>query len=41
VRKLLPHIEVSVIPGAGHSIRREQFARYMEVVQRFLSENAR
>jgi N-formylmaleamate deformylase len=33
----VPHLKVVMIPDAGHSIRREQFAHYMDVVQTFLS----
>ena len=40
LRKLLSHLEVADIPGAGHSIRREQFVSYMDVIQRFLSAEA-
>ncbi len=36
---LVPQAKVVHIPGAGHSIRREQFARYMEVVKAFLAEH--
>jgi N-formylmaleamate deformylase len=39
LRRLLPHLEVANIPGAGHNIRREQFSNYMDVIQRFLSAN--
>jgi pimeloyl-ACP methyl ester carboxylesterase len=35
---LLPQVRVAHIPGAGHNIRREQFARYLEVVRAFLAE---
>ena len=34
----LPQLHVAHIAEAGHNIRREQFARYMEVVQRFLHD---
>jgi len=33
----VPQLETAHIPGAGHNIRREQFARYMEVVRAFLA----
>ena len=33
---LVPQLKREHIPGAGHNIRREQFARYMEVVNTFL-----
>ena len=39
LRKLLSHLEVANIPGAGHNIRREQFVNYMDVIKRFLSAN--
>lgn len=38
LQALLPQTRVAHIAGAGHSIRREQFARYMEVVKAFLAE---
>jgi hypothetical protein len=38
LQALVPQTRVVNIPGAGHSIRREQFAAYMEVVTGFLSE---
>ncbi len=36
LREMLPQTQVVNIPGAGHSIRREQFERYMEVIKEFL-----
>jgi len=36
LRKLVPHLERLHIPEAGHNIRREQFSRYMEVLNAFL-----
>jgi pimeloyl-ACP methyl ester carboxylesterase len=39
LQALVPHIQVVQIPGAGHNIRREQFARYLEVVRAFLAEH--
>lgn len=36
-QRILPQAQVEHIGDAGHSIRREQFARYMDVVQAFLS----
>lgn len=36
----LPQVQVAHIAEAGHSIRRDQFAGYLEVVQRFLAEQA-
>jgi N-formylmaleamate deformylase len=37
LKALRPRLQVEHITGAGHSIRREQFARYMEVVRAFLA----
>jgi len=37
-RDLVPQAKVVHIAGAGHSIRREQFTRYMDVVTAFLTE---
>lgn len=34
----LPHLKGAQISEAGHNIRRDQFVRYLEVVQSFLSE---
>jgi N-formylmaleamate deformylase len=39
LKALVPHLEIAHIPEAGHNIRRDQFARYMAVVCRFLSEH--
>ncbi|MFT3894285.1 MAG: alpha/beta hydrolase [Anaerolineales bacterium] len=36
--KILPQIKVAHVANAGHNIRREQFARYMDVVQEFLAD---
>jgi N-formylmaleamate deformylase len=38
LQALIPHLRVAHIPGAGHSIRREQFARYLDTVYAFLGE---
>jgi N-formylmaleamate deformylase len=38
LQALAPQTRVVHIAGAGHSIRREQFARYMEVVESFLAD---
>lgn len=35
---LIPQLRVAHVPGAGHSIRREQFERYMDIVRAFLAE---
>lgn len=38
LQALVPQVKVVHIPGAGHNIRREQPARYIEVVKAFLAE---
>ncbi len=38
LQALAPQTRVAHIAGAGHSIRREQFGRYIEVVRAFLAE---
>jgi N-formylmaleamate deformylase len=38
MKTLVPQLSVAHIPEAGHSIRREQFARYIDVVRTFLIE---
>ena len=38
MQALVPQLRVAHIPGAGHNIRREQFARYMDIVRTFLLE---
>jgi pimeloyl-ACP methyl ester carboxylesterase len=38
LQALVPQTRIAHIAGAGHSIRREQFARYMDVVTAFLAE---
>jgi pimeloyl-ACP methyl ester carboxylesterase len=40
LRALVPQLDVVRIPEAGHSIRRDQFERYMAVVRRFLAAHA-
>ena len=40
LRALVPQMKVAHIAGAGHSIRRDQFARYTEIVRRFLAETS-
>ncbi len=37
---LVPRLRVAHIPEAGHSIRRDQFDRYLKVVRAFLHETA-
>jgi N-formylmaleamate deformylase len=36
LRELLPQLEVANIPAAGHNIRREHFATYIDVIRHFL-----
>lgn len=36
IKTLIPHMQVTHINGAGHNIRREQFARYFESIQTFM-----
>jgi pimeloyl-ACP methyl ester carboxylesterase len=38
LRALVPQLQVAQIAAAGHSIRRDQFDRYVEVVRAFLRE---
>ena len=38
IKEMLPQLEVVHVAAAGHNIRREQFARYMDVVQKFLAD---
>jgi N-formylmaleamate deformylase len=38
LKSLLPHLQIAHVPGAGHNIRRDQFARYMDVIRAFLAE---
>lgn len=39
LKELVPQLEVVNILDAGHSIRRDQFARYLEVIRSFLARN--
>lgn len=39
-QQLLPQAQIAHIPGAGHSVRREQFEPYMTVIQAFLAAHA-
>jgi pimeloyl-ACP methyl ester carboxylesterase len=41
LQELVPHLQIAHIAGAGHSIRRDQFTRYMDVVRGFLAEQGR
>ena len=38
LQALVPRLRIAHIPEAGHSIRRDRFERYMEVVRGFLAE---
>lgn len=38
LKALVPHLEIAHIPEAGHNIRRDQFARFIDVIRAFLSE---
>jgi pimeloyl-ACP methyl ester carboxylesterase len=40
LQAMVPNLETVRIAGAGHSVHRDQFDRYMEAVQRFLSKVA-
>jgi pimeloyl-ACP methyl ester carboxylesterase len=37
MQRQMPQLQIAHIPGAGHSIRREQFERYIAVVRSFLA----
>ena len=39
LREYIPHLQIALIPDAGHNIRRDQFARYLDVVRGFLAEH--
>ncbi|MEN9937342.1 MAG: hypothetical protein RLZZ387_3921 [Chloroflexota bacterium] len=41
LQALVPQLQVARITEAGHSIRRDQLGRYLEVVRGFLAEHAR
>jgi pimeloyl-ACP methyl ester carboxylesterase len=38
LQALVPQLRVAHVAAAGHSIRRDQFARYMDIVRAFLVE---
>lgn len=38
LQALVPQLRIAHIPQAGHSIRRDQFAHYMDIVRAFLAE---
>lgn len=37
LKKYLPQLQVTTVENAGHNIRRDQYAKFMELVQRFLT----
>jgi pimeloyl-ACP methyl ester carboxylesterase len=37
LRALVPQLRVARVPGAGHNVRREQFALYLQAVRAFLT----
>jgi pimeloyl-ACP methyl ester carboxylesterase len=41
LQKLISQVRIAHISGAGHNIRREQFARYLDVIRAFLAETAK
>jgi N-formylmaleamate deformylase len=41
LRARVPQLRIAHISRAGHNIRRDQFARYMDVVRTFLAEHTR
>jgi pimeloyl-ACP methyl ester carboxylesterase len=38
LRAMAPHVSIAHLAGAGHSIHRDQFARFLETVRAFLNE---
>jgi pimeloyl-ACP methyl ester carboxylesterase len=38
--RLFPNVEVAYVPGAGHNVRRENYAAFMEAVKAFLDKTA-
>jgi pimeloyl-ACP methyl ester carboxylesterase len=41
LKEQMPQLEIAHIAGAGHSIRRDQFERYQQVLQPFFTSHAR
>jgi pimeloyl-ACP methyl ester carboxylesterase len=39
LKKLVPQLEIAHVPAAGHSIRRDQLDRYLDVVRGFLARH--
>jgi pimeloyl-ACP methyl ester carboxylesterase len=37
LKSLVPQLEIVHVAGAGHNVRRDQFARYLDIVQGFLA----
>lgn len=40
LQAMMPHLEIALIPGASHSIRRDAFDRYLAVVETILAKTA-
>jgi pimeloyl-ACP methyl ester carboxylesterase len=40
LQQFIPHLQIAHIPDAGHSIRRDQFDRYLAAVRDFLAARA-
>jgi pimeloyl-ACP methyl ester carboxylesterase len=38
LKTFVPQLHMAHVPEAGHNIRRDQFARYVDVIRAFLSE---
>ncbi len=38
LKELIPQLTVTHVPGAGHNVRREQPALYLEAIRAFLAE---
>jgi N-formylmaleamate deformylase len=41
LKAYVPQAQIAHIAGAGHSVRRDQFAPYLQVIQPFLADHAR
>ena len=41
MQQLAPKLQTVHIPGAGHNVRREQFALYMKAVTAFLAQTTK
>ncbi len=40
LKTLLPQVQIAHVAGAGHSIRRDQYQRYLAVLEPFLAQAA-